>query len=226
MVSFVNSIAENWAAIKEDLKGHAVTVVAVTKFQNLERIREAVQCGITHFGNNYVQEGMALRSALDTVEQVQWHFIGHIQSRKIKNLVDYDFIQSVDRVELAAELSKRSAGLSKKPKVLIEVNIGNEASKSGVAPAALEKFLDSLDKLEGLSVDGLMAMPPPLEPVEERARYFDEMRVWFDRLGAARRWSTLSMGTSDDYRVAVRCGATMIRLGTVLLGARPARNAE
>lgn len=227
----MTGIAERWSALQSELRGlapgRAITVVAVAKLQPDDRVREAIGAGITHFGNNYVQEGEALRTLLGAeAAKAKWHFIGHIQSRKVKNLLGYDCIQSLDRIEIAEELSRRIGLMaqpsgSSLPRCLIEVNIGREPNKAGIAPQNLGAFLERIDGIANVRTDGLMAMPPPLEKVDERARFFDQMKEYFDRFGPARKWTTLSMGTSEDYAVAVRCGATMIRLGTSLLGARP-----
>ena len=224
-------IATRWKSIQEQIASitkNRIRVVAVTKSQPKEKIEEAIQAGIREFGVNYAQQGEALRDGLrltDDQDALYWHFIGHIQSRKVRDLISYDCIQSMDRLELIEELKKRTHGSPfPLPQILVEVNIGEEPQKSGILPSKLQEFLDGTDKL-GISVSGLMAMPPPLEPVEERAVYFERMRKLFDQHGPARKWETLSMGTSDDFLVAIRCGATMVRLGTCLLGERVSRDA-
>jgi PLP dependent protein len=237
MVLLMTSVAERWAALQSELKALAphrtVRVVAVAKYQPLSVIQAAVDCGIREFGDNYVQQGESVRAQLTRVEsaaRLHWHFIGHIQSRKVRDLLVYDCVQSVDRPEIVEGLAKRlllasDRGAAQKLKVLVQVNIGMEPQKSGVVADEFPRFLETLDRHPVIQVDGLMAMPPPLEPVQERARYFDEMRTLFEKYGKDRNWTTLSLGTSDDYAVAVRCGATMIRLGTSLLGPRPVQEA-
>jgi pyridoxal phosphate enzyme (YggS family) len=207
------TVAERFESIKRELGNASVTIVGVTKIQPVELVREAVACGVRVLANNYVQEGAKLREALGDAA-VEWHFIGHIQSRKAKDLTGYHCVQSLDRLSVAEELNKR---LDRKLDVLVEVNIGNESEKSGIAPEALEEFMKGMEPFTNLKVKGIMGMPPPLQPVELRRPYFKELRALRDRFGLA----TLSMGTSNDYLVAVEEGATMIRLGTVLFGERP-----
>lgn len=206
-------VAENLKRLRA-LCGSA-GIVGVTKGQPVERVREAVAAGITILGNNYAQEGEALRAAIGP--DVRWHFIGHIQSRKAKLLTAYDCIESLDRISVAEELNKRVEG---KISVLVEVNVGGEAQKSGISPSELPGFLESLRALEKIEVRGLMGMPPPLQPVEERRKFFRELKSLFTRHASGSRWDTLSMGTSDDFEIAVQEGATLVRLGTALFGPR------
>lgn len=217
------SIADNLSVIRSRLSRVApdreIAIMAVAKFQPIERLREAVAAGIHLFGQNYAQEGEDARSAL-AAENVQWHFIGHIQSRKVKFLVNYDCVQSLDRLEIAEMLNARMQNLGKVLPVLVEVNIGSEEQKSGLEPDKLADFLDKLSALKYLQTKGLMAMPPPLEPVEARRPYFKKMsdlyRLFEKRFG----FQTLSMGTSEDFDVAVSEGSNLVRLGTILLGHR------
>lgn len=196
-----------------------VTLVGVAKGQPEQKIREAVQEGLKVVANNYVQEGERLRAALADLS-VEWHFIGHVQSRKAKDLLTYDCVQSLDRLSIAESLNERMKPLGRRLPVLIEVNIGQEAQKSGILPDALGDFLDSVRALPFLEVKGLMGMPPPLSPVEGRRPYFRSLRKLFETAVPASLFSVLSMGTSEDYDIAVEEGATMVRLGTVLFGPR------
>lgn len=227
----MKSVAENWQAIQEQIRAitsQRVRVVAVTKHQPKEKIIEAIAAGINEFGVNYAQAGEVLRDSLQLTDDqaaLYWHFIGHIQSRKVRDIINYDCIQSMDRMELVEEFQKRTTGSPYPiPQILVEVNIGKEPQKSGVLPDKLEEFLIGMEKL-GVPTAGLMAMPPPLEPVDERAVYFEQLRKLYDQFGPSRKWEILSMGTSDDYLVAIRCGANMVRLGTCLLGKREIRDA-
>jgi len=227
----MKSVAENWKAIQEQIRAitsQRVRVVAVTKSQPKEKIVEAIAAGINEFGVNYAQAGEVLRDSLQLTDDqaaLYWHFIGHIQSRKVRDIINYDCVQSMDRVELVEEFKKRTKGSPYPvPQILVEVNIGKEPQKSGVMPDKLEQFLGEMEKLE-IPTAGLMAMPPPLEPVDERAVYFEQLRKLYDQFGPSRKWEILSMGTSDDYLVAIRCGANMVRLGTCLLGKREIRDA-
>ncbi len=195
-----------------------VAVLGACKAQTAERVRELTSVGLKFLGNNYVQEGAALRLALPDFGG-EWHFIGHIQSRKARELLAYDCIQSLDRLSVAEELNKRLAGSNKKLAVLVEINLGSEESKSGIDRATLPEMLKSLGQLENLVVNGLMGMPPPLQPVENRRPYFAQLRDLFTSHGKG-QWRWLSMGTSDDYLIALQEGATLIRLGTALFGVR------
>lgn len=218
----MSKVAENLRRVQEEVdriagRPGAVTIVGVTKFQPLEKVKEAIAGGLSHLGNNYAQEGDAL---LETFGEnaLNWHFIGHIQSRKAKFLTRYRCIQSLDRVEIARDLDRRIGEKGGSLDVLVEVNVGGEAQKSGIGPESLPKFLEELAPLANLRVRGLMGMPPPLEPVESRRPFFRQLRQLFE---AHQGFDTLSMGTSEDYRIAVEEGATMIRLGTTLFGPRP-----
>ena len=212
-------VKENWERIQESLGSRAgdVTVVAVTKRQPIENVRAALDCGVKALGVNYAQDGDKLRESLGTVT-ADWHFIGHIQSRKAKLLTGYDLVESLDRLSVAEELNKRA---KEKLRVLVQVNIGSEPQKSGVLPENVESTLKEMAALEKLQIAGLMAMPPALE-VEERRPYFVAMRKLFEAHREACGMEVLSMGTSQDYVVAVEEGATHVRLGEVLLGYRPA----
>jgi len=219
----VSPIAENLKKIRENIQKYSkepgkVRVLGVTKFQPLERITEAMDLGVHLMGVNYVQEGQKLREALKD-RSVEWHFIGHIQSRKAKQLLDYSCIQSLDRLEVADELNRRLGAIDKKLRVLVEVNIGREPQKSGVMPEAIEDFLDKMQAFPLLVVDGLMSMPPPL-PSEQRRPFFQKTKEIHDALSGRYSFNTLSMGTSDDYPLALEEGANLIRLGTCLFGNR------
>jgi PLP dependent protein len=212
----MSSIAENLATIRRNLGGRSVTVVGVTKKQSLDHIRAAVDAGLEDFGNNYAQEGESLRESIETG---RWHFIGHIQSRKVKELLEYDLIQSLDRLEIVEAFHRRLEPLNRSIDGLVEINIGGEPSKSGIAPADLPALLQAARAFPRVRLRGLMIMPPPLEPIEARREFFRRAKALFDAHDAP-SWDTLSMGTSDDYRLAVEEGSTMVRLGTVLFGPR------
>lgn len=217
------SLSENLELVRTQIRKFSphpyhVKIEAVTKSQDEKKVWEAIHQGIDILGVNYVQEGSVLRNSLSK-QKVEWHFIGHIQSRKTKFLLDYDVIESVDRLEIAEDLNQR-AGLRGKPlSLLVQVNIGLEPQKSGVLPENLEVFVAQIRKLPSLNLEGLMAMPPAL-PLEERRPYFKAMRNWFLKLGFQDTLHTLSLGTSEDYSLALQEGANLIRLGTALFGPR------
>ncbi len=216
-------ISENLANIREKIAYYTdpkkIRIVAASKFQSVETIREASACGITDFGVNYAQEGKEIKEALKGIS-ICWHFIGHIQSRKVKDLLSYDCVQSFDRKELIQEFQKRALQENLKKEILIQVNIGEEPQKSGVKPAELSSLLVDVRNMPGVIVKGLMTMPPALEPIEKRLPYFEKMRELFEASGFDSENHKLSMGTSEDYALAVKAGANMIRLGTCLLGKR------
>ena len=178
------SISENLNLIKSQIvlvsKGREIQIVGVTKHQPIEKVKEAIDAGVTKLAVNYAQEGDELRLQIEN-EKVEWHFIGHIQSRKVKYLTDYQYVQSIDRLEIAEDLNGRLEKIDKGIYVLVEVNIGREPQKSGVFPEKLGDFLDRLSALPNLKVIGLMAMPPMLHPVEDRRVYFKEMAQIFKK---------------------------------------------
>lgn len=191
-----------------------VLIVGAAKFQPLERLSAALAAGLRDLGDNQLQAGEALREQLP--ESVRWHFIGHIQGRKAKSLTPYHWVHSLDRLKIAETIhTSRTSGLPPQS-VLIEVNLGNEPSKSGILPGQLGELLEQLKPLTQVRAVGLMCLPPPLEPVTERRPYFRELA----KLAQKYQLHELSMGTSDDYAIALEEGATMIRLGTCLFGPR------
>lgn len=194
-----------------------VRICAVAKAQPWEAVKAAVDAGLRIVANNYAQEGQLLREKL-AGSPVEWHFIGHIQSRKAKELIGYHCIQSLDRIKVAQALA---AGTTKPLDVLLEVNIGEEAQKSGILPALLDEFLREMGKFPTLKVRGLMAIPPNTSKVEERRPYFKKMRALFESRKTKHGLSVLSMGMSEDYRIAAEEGSTMVRIGTALFGSRP-----
>ena len=219
----MTTIAENLEIIKKQIslvaKGRPIKLVGVTKHQPSEKVKEAIDAGLTALAVNYAQEGDELRLSIDN-HSLEWHFIGHIQSRKVKYLTDYFCVQSIDRLEIAEDLNSRLEKIEKAIYVLVEVNIGREPQKSGVLPEKLSEFLDRVSALPNLKTIGLMAMPPMLHPVEDRRMYFKEMFQLYQKFQTQYHFEVLSMGTSDDYLLAIQEGATMVRLGTCLFGKR------
>jgi len=226
VVCQLSAIKQNFLKIQKDIQEYSphpekVRVVGVAKFQPTERVKEAIAAGIRILGVNYAQEGEQLREFLRDVP-ILWHFIGHIQSRKAKNLVHYDCIETLDRSEVARKLNEHALKSSRVLKVLIEVNLGDEPQKSGVNKNSLNSLVSELRNLPQLELVGLMAMPPAVEPAARRP-FFRELKVLFDSVSSNYPLQELSMGTSDDYQIALQEGATLIRLGTCLFGPRPSR---
>lgn len=218
----MNTVAENLNEIQKSISRfahHPVSIVTVTKKQPIERIQEAVRAGIGMLGINYTKEGLVLQKTLGI--PVAWHFIGHIQSKKIKFLVDYQCIQSLDRPKIAESLEESLRILHRKIPVLIEINIGNEPQKSGIQAASLGSFLKMVVNSSHLEIKGLMAMPPPVVPVESRRVFFKAMRSLYQKFQKEFGFEWLSMGTSEDLVIALQEGSNMVRLGSCLLGERP-----
>ncbi|MBR6718413.1 MAG: YggS family pyridoxal phosphate-dependent enzyme [Oscillospiraceae bacterium] len=196
-----------------------VTLMAVTKTVSPELINLAVDAGVTTLGENRVQEYLSKRDAYRADAEVQ--FIGHLQTNKVKQIIDkVTLIHSVDSLHLAEAISKAAEKQGIVMPVLLEVNIGGEASKSGVSPDELPALLDAVQKLPAVRADGLMTIPPPMTDEAEQIRVFTQMKQLFDSLRQSVPMQVLSMGMSGDYEAAVRCGATIVRIGSALFGAR------
>ena len=217
------SIQENITQIKQEILKRSpvpesVRILGVTKFQPVEKVVEALRNGIQVLGVNYAQDGAALKQSLGGFS-CEWHFIGHIQSRKTKFLSDYDCVQSLDRLDIAEKLNRLLLEQGKTVSVLVEVNIGREPQKSGVMPEEVRSFCKALKDYQQLKLTGLMTMPPFID-VEERRPFFKQMLKIYQELQDIYGFNTLSMGTSDDYSVALEEGSNLIRLGTQLFGQR------
>lgn len=197
----------------------AVRLVLAGKTQPPEALRAAHEAGARDFGENYVQEAAAKRAALGELEGVTWHLIGHLQTNKAKGAVKaFGLIHTLDSVRLADALER--AGPSPPVRVLVEVNLGGEPSKSGVAPAAAEPLIEAVrGKVE---VAGLMAIAPPAETAEQARPWFAALRDLRARLAAATglALSELSMGMTEDFEVAIEEGATIVRVGRAVFGER------
>ncbi len=200
-----------------------VTILAAAKQRSPEEVRAAIAAGISHIGENYVQEALAKRPRVP--EPATWHMIGHLQRNKAKKALKvFDWLQTLDSLKLAARLERLLAQGERRLPVLVEVNIGREPQKAGVLPEDLGDFVRELSRFPHLEVRGLMAIPPEPEEPEDSRPYFREMRRLFEELSREGipgvRMEVLSMGMSADWEVAVDEGATMIRLGTALFGPR------
>jgi len=227
-----SSIAENLARVRERIERAAqrtgrradeITLVAVSKTFSADAIRAAYDAGLRHFGENRVQEMQAKRPQLAGLDAT-WHFIGHLQSNKVRPAVElFDRVDAVDSIPIARKLDAAATEHGKRIPVLIEVHLGSEASKSGVEPSSLPALAGAINLLAGLHLRGLMAVPPYSDDPERVRPYFrqlGELRgALSQRLG--RPLPTLSMGMSHDFEVAIEEGATEIRVGTALFGARP-----
>lgn len=227
------SISENVRLVLERIR-HAtrqsgrpdgsVCLVAATKSVGLDQIREGITAGLTVLGENRLQEALPKIEGLRGLP-VQWHFIGHLQRRKARSVVGvFDLIHSVDSFELAQEIDKRAQEAGLRQAVLLEVNLEGESTKSGFRPDELEGLLPRLGALSHVEVKGLMAIPPPVSDPEQARPSFRRLRELAQRLSrqgiGTVSLEELSMGMSSDYAVAVEEGATMVRVGTAIFGAR------
>jgi len=202
-----------------------VTLIAVTKTFPADRIREAVRAGCADIGENYVQELLPKHEELSG-EAIRWHFIGHLQSNKVKYIVPWvTMVHAVDNRSLAEELDRRARQHGRVLDVLVEVNTTGEASKFGLGPDAVLPFVRSLADLDAVRVAGLMTIGPFLPDPEGSRPMFRRLRELRDELAGIRQENLtpvhLSMGMTGDYEVAVEEGATFIRIGTALFGSRP-----
>ena len=210
------------AAEKSGRKYEDITLLAATKTVDVEVINHAIEAGISFIGENRVQEFL---SKYEQYNPVNMHFIGHLQTNKVKDIIDkVSLIHSVDSYRLAEEISRQAVKRNIIVNILLEINIGDEQSKSGFeydeAVAAVEKIA----KLGGIKIKGLMAIPPICASPDENRPYFAKMKKLFIDIGSKKidnsSMDILSMGVYDDYQVAIEEGATMVRLGTALFGRR------
>ncbi|API94368.1 YggS family pyridoxal phosphate-dependent enzyme [Virgibacillus pantothenticus] len=195
-----------------------ITIIAVTKYVTIERTEETLQAGITHIGENRL-EGF-LEKYRYFHDRATWHFIGTLQSRKVKEMIDYiDVLHSLDRLSLAKEINKRA---KKQVDCFIQVNVSKEASKHGVTPEQLFTFVEDLQAYSKIRVIGLMTMAPHIDDEAELRRVFRDLAKLRDQVQeknlAYAPCKFLSMGMSNDYTIAVEEGATHIRVGTNLVG--------
>jgi PLP dependent protein len=212
----VSRIAENLARLRPEIPS-GVTLVAISKTQPTEAIREAHAAGQRHFGENYAQEWREKADALRDLPDLVWHFVGGLQTNKVKVLAGrVEYVHTLDREDLAREISRRFAVRGAVARAFLEVNVGREPQKSGCLPDEAERLAAAARALPGIEVVGLMCIPPP---ADDPRPHFRALRALRDRLGLRE----LSMGMSADWRVAIEEGATFVRIGTAIFGERPKR---
>ena len=219
----LNSIRQRIAAAcaRVGRDQHSVMLLAVSKSHPPETLQAAAACGQIFFGENKVQEAKAKIPLCPG--KLRWHFIGHLQSNKVRDAVElFEMIQGVDSLAIAREISKRAEQAGKTMPILLEVNVAGEGSKFGYAPERLLAELNELNALTKIEIHGLMAIPP-YSPVAEKSRpYFQKLRELKGEcekiLGTP--LPHLSMGMSGDFEIAIEEGATIVRVGTALFGAR------
>lgn len=232
-------ISNNYLQVRQNIKKAAnksgrnteeITIIAVTKKQPIEVIMAAYACGMRKFGENYAEEGMKKINALNQLVDIEWHMIGHIQSRKAKLVCEgYHYIHSLDSLKLAGKLNTICMQNQRRLPVLLEVNVSGEISKNGFKAEDLsdwQKLLVTIDQLasfENIEIQGLMTMPPLTANPQESINCFRMMRelqIFLQNNRPIINWKELSMGTSFDYEVAIEHGATMVRIGEAILGPR------
>ena len=230
------SIAENIARVRERIAAAArragrnsdeITLMAVSKTFPAERIREAYAAGLRVFGENRVQEFVGKANTLRDLSDIEWHLIGHLQTNKAAKAAElFDAVDSVDSVRMAQKLNTLAESAGKSLSALIEINVGGEKEKSGVAPDSdeLEQILQGAPRWGNLKIHGLMTVPPYTQDPEGSRLYFRQLRQIRDSI-AARELPTigsavLSMGMSHDFEVAIEEGATCVRVGTAIFGER------
>lgn len=232
----MNDIAENIKAVEAKIlqaaersgrKREDILLLAVSKTKPVEVIRQAVDCGLCALGENKVQEIMDKYEPMG--EGIHWHLIGHLQTNKVKYIIDkVDMIHSVESLKLADEIEKRAAAKDLTMDILVEINIANEDSKFGILPEDAEGFIRELAQKKHICVRGLMTVAPFVENPEENREYFRQMKQLLVDINAKKidnvEMDMLSMGMTGDYEVAIEEGATMIRVGTGIFGERDYSN--
>lgn len=231
------SVAENIAQVRERIAAVArragrspdeITLMAVSKAVEAARIQQAYEAGIRVFGENRVKEFGEKAQSLGALGGSEWHLIGHLQSNKADKAAElFDGVDSIDSLRLAEKLNASAVELNRRLKVLIEINVGGEAAKSGLAPdaAELQQILRAAPQLAALQISGLMAIPPYTENPEDARPFFRSLRELRDQI--ARRklphviMAVLSIGMSHDFEVAIEEGSTRVRIGTAIFGERP-----
>ena len=242
MTALVSSIRENYqhaldqiaaAARKSNRDANEVRLIVVTKSQPLEVVQAAIEAGVRILGENYPEEAVRKIQSLAGQSGVEWHMIGHVQSRKARLVADhFALLHSLDSLKLAQRLDRFAADANRVLPVLLEFNVGGEESKAGWDASdeshweVLFPDISSILSLPNLRVQGLMTMPPLETDPEDSRRFFQLLRQLRDRLASQfpqTVWRELSMGTSADYPVAVEEGATLVRVGTAIVGARKSK---
>ena len=220
-IARINNLKED-AALRSGRKAGDVLLIAVTKLHSAEEINEAIDAGITDIGENKVQE---ILDKYDRVKPVRWHLIGHLQTNKVKYIIDkVDLIHSVDSMKLAQEIEKRAGNADKTMDILVQVNSAEEESKFGVGVDEAETLIaDIRANCPHVNIKGLMCIAPLEEDPENARPFFRAVKEIFDR---HKDFTTLSMGMSNDFEVAIEEGSTAIRVGTAIFGNRDYRSEE
>lgn len=200
-----------------------VVLIAAAKTRSLEEVQAVIEIGVTHIGYNYLQEALPIIQTIG--KGAEWHFIGHLQRNKAKIVVqNFDMVETVDSLRLAQTLNRHCANFRKKMPILIEINSGRESNKTGILPEDVDAFIQQINMLENLHIEGLMTMGPRFGDPEESRPYFKATREAFERLATKKipnvEMRYLSMGMSNSYQIAIEEGANIVRIGTKLFGER------
>lgn len=218
----LSDIRRNLEQVRSTLKDDVI-LVAVTKTHSYNEINEAIECGVTDIGENKVQE---ILDKYEHVKPVRWHMIGHLQTNKVRHIIDkVDLIHSVDSMKLAREIDRRAGEHGRIMDILVQVNPAEEESKFGVSCDEADRLvMDILSECDNIRVRGLMSVAPYAENPEDVRKYFAEVKKIYDRLGKVEHenleLSWLSMGMSNDYQVAMEEGSNMVRVGSAIFGRR------
>ncbi len=206
------------AALRSGRSGSDITLVTVTKTRNVSEMSEALACGVTDIGENYVQEAEAKYAEIG--DKARWHMIGHLQRNKARHAVEvFSVIHSVDSGALAREVGRRAEAIGTRVDVLVEVKISGEATKFGVEPSEALSLADEISEVPGIRVCGLMGMAPFVAGPEETRPYFSKLKELWDRLPDEQRLY-LSMGMTQDFEIAIEEGSNVVRIGTAIFGPR------
>ena len=212
------------AAARAGRSAQSVTLLAVTKAQPPEVVRAAMDCGLEDFGESYLQEALDKLDALRDLP-LTWHFVGRIQSNKTRPIAErFAWVHAVDRLKIAARLAAQRPHYAPPLNVCLQVRLGEEANKGGAAPDELLTLAREVARLPRLALRGLMCSPPEEADPERQRAWFRELRRLYEALNAGgAALDTLSMGMSGDFEAAIEEGATIVRVGTALFGARPSQ---
>ena len=215
------------SSIKKDIndssksQDDSISLIVVTKSQSIDDIRKVIDIGYKNFGENYVDEGIEKINSLND-ESLEWHFIGKIQSNKIKKICkNFDWVQTVSTLKHARALNKACLESSKKINICIQVNIDREISKSGIMIEDLDNFIKNISTFDRLVIRGLMAIPSKINALKENINSYKILKTEYDRLRDKYKFfDTLSIGMSNDYKIAIDNGSNMIRIGSLIFGER------
>lgn len=230
------SIAENISSVRQQIRDAAkqyvraetsVTLLAVSKTQSADKVRQAFDADQRHFGENYVQEGLEKILSLQ-LDGLVWHFIGPIQSNKTRDIAThFDWVHSVDRAKIAQRLNDQRPKEQGPLNLCIQVNISAESTKSGVALKDAEALCEQLIQLPNIRLRGLMAIPAPCADLEQQRSAYRPLKALFERLsGRFEHFDTLSIGMSNDIEAAIAEGSTMVRVGSAIFGMREPKQRE